>query len=92
MGSPALLRSGAFAMRRETIFYIGSVILWGLSSALIAALLWSGAGWIFFEAYGGAVLGLILGGFFWLAGRSAGRAHRELIDWNGTNSPGSRDP
>jgi len=77
---------------RETIFYSGAVVLWGLSSALIAALLWSGAGWIFFEAYGGAGLGFILGGFFWWAGRSAHRAHRELADWNPAKPPGSQHP
>ncbi|MFG1529963.1 MAG: hypothetical protein AAFA34_01630 [Thermoplasmata archaeon] len=79
-------------MLRSTIFYVGAVVVWGLSAALIAALLWSGAGWIFFETYGGAALGLIVGGFFWQAGRSARRAHRDLIDWNPGKPPESHTP
>ncbi|MHB1435178.1 MAG: hypothetical protein ACYCPN_04250 [Thermoplasmata archaeon] len=92
MADPNLMDGWGRAMLRGTLFYVGALLIWGLSAAFIVALLWSGAGWIFFEAYGGAVLGFILGGFFWFAGRSARHAHRELTDWDGGPTDGSRKP
>ncbi len=77
-------------MLRQQVFYVGAGLIWALSAVLIAALLWSGAGWIFFEVYGGAILGFVFGGLFWAAGRSAARAHRELAHWEGGDAGSSR--
>jgi hypothetical protein len=77
-------------MLRETTFYIGAVLLWILSGGIVAALVWSGAGWIFFETYGGAGLGFILGGFLWWAARASRRSRQALLQWDA--DPSAKPP
>lgn len=71
--------SGKATVQRETTFRLGGVLTIALGVIFALALLLSGAGWTFFEAWLGAGLCVGFGAFFLYVARDEGRTRREFL-------------
>jgi len=65
-------------MLRETTFWLGGFLTIGLGLALVAGLVWAGAGLEFVDAYLGGGLAVGFGSFFVYVGREE---HRERLEF-----------
>ncbi len=66
-------------MLRETSFVIGGALTVALGIALVAGLVWAGAGVVYFNAWLAAAIAMGLGAFFIKVGRDAGEDRREAL-------------
>jgi cobalamin biosynthesis protein CobD/CbiB len=77
MGRRLAARSNGFA--RDTTFLIGGWLVIGLGVALAVGLAWAGAGWLYFQAWLGALVAVGLGAFFISVGRGERQERRRVL-------------
>ncbi|MGA9838862.1 MAG: hypothetical protein WBF81_08740 [Thermoplasmata archaeon] len=64
---------------RETTFVLGGALIVGLGVAIVAGLIWAGAGFDYFEAWLGAGIAAGLGAFFIYVGRAETEDRRQRL-------------
>jgi hypothetical protein len=79
-------------MLRESTFLIGGALVIALGVALAAGLVWSGAGWAYFNGWIAAGIAIGLGAFFVYVARQEGRVRREFLASHTPDSEPSKTP
>jgi hypothetical protein len=78
---------------RETQFLVGGALLIAAGGVFLAALAWSGAGFLYFGAWLGGLLAIGFGAFFVHVARAEGQERRaRLREVDETSGPGPRPP